>query len=539
MPAYAPPAQPRYVAPQHQQPAYAQPAPAPRQDYAPPPPSQRPEFAPQFERYLNTPQPQQAAPQYGQPAPHYAAPDAPTARPRTAIHPAQRDPAAGGTYDLSAYATPPPPAPPSQRGGYDPAYAQHAVQQQAPQPHPGHHPQYAGRIPYTDAVHQSSLDPQALRPVAPDAIGSHPQGQPGDEVFVDEAEEPPRRGRRSLMIAGALVGSICIGVGLALAYKNFGASKQPSSREAMVVRAPKGPTKTPPSEPGGKEFAHTDKKFMNRLGEERKVAAAPPERERVIEAPQRRTEEPDPTAPRKVESFPINPVERREPPQVRDVEPPREPPRVQPRQGPQVAFPGVAIDNIGPPPRGPASPPEAAPRRPLAPPAPPVTTSVAPPRPLAEPPAVRPPAPALPPPSRQIAVAPPSPPALPQRIRAPAEAEPGPAAEAPARKVRKPVEKPQQAAAAPGSPPRTGGGYVAWVSSTQSRLQALSEFANMQQKHGPALIGKQPLIEEANLGEKGTWYRLRIGPAGTKEAATDLCNKLKASGVKSCIVRAF
>ena len=63
-------------------------------------------------------------------------------------------------------------------------------------------------------------------------------------------------------------------------------------------------------------------------------------------------------------------------------------------------------------------------------------------------------------------------------------------------------------------PTASGAGYVAVLSSQKSRMDALKIFANMQQKYGEELSGRTPEVQEANLGEKGVWYRLVVGPPG-------------------------
>ena len=68
-----------------------------------------------------------------------------------------------------------------------------------------------------------------------------------------------------------------------------------------------------------------------------------------------------------------------------------------------------------------------------------------------------------------------------------------------------------------------GAGYVAVLSSQKSRMDALKIFANMQEKYGDVLSSRTPDVQEANLGEKGVFYRLVVGPPGSREAATGLC----------------
>jgi cell division septation protein DedD len=75
--------------------------------------------------------------------------------------------------------------------------------------------------------------------------------------------------------------------------------------------------------------------------------------------------------------------------------------------------------------------------------------------------------------------------------------------------------------------------------SDKSRLDALKQFADMQQKYGALLQNKTPDIQEANLGEKGTYHRLMVGPPGSREGASELCTQIKAQGYPSCWVTAY
>ena len=84
-----------------------------------------------------------------------------------------------------------------------------------------------------------------------------------------------------------------------------------------------------------------------------------------------------------------------------------------------------------------------------------------------------------------------------------------------------------------------GGGYVIQVRSTKTQAESLAFFADLQQRYGNLLGSGQPDIQEVDLGTKGRWYRLRIGPPGSGGAAKDLCSKLKSGGLKDCIVAAY
>lgn len=93
--------------------------------------------------------------------------------------------------------------------------------------------------------------------------------------------------------------------------------------------------------------------------------------------------------------------------------------------------------------------------------------------------------------------------------------------------------------AAPTPRPRgnVGTPFVVQVTSRSSQTSALAAFADMQQKY-PSLIGTfAPDIQRADLGTKGVWYRLRVGPVESKSAAVNLCSSLKQAGHPGCFVR--
>ena len=106
------------------------------------------------------------------------------------------------------------------------------------------------------------------------------------------------------------------------------------------------------------------------------------------------------------------------------------------------------------------------------------------------------------------------------------------------KKILKPRKPTVIANAAPAqSLGSVGTPFVVQVTSRSSQTSALAAFADMQQKY-PNLIGAYaPDIQRADLGSKGVWYRLRVGPVGSKVAASDLCSNLKQAGHPGCFVR--
>jgi hypothetical protein len=109
----------------------------------------------------------------------------------------------------------------------------------------------------------------ALDPAYQTQLGYDGQGgaleQPYPEEHAEYDTAEPRRGSWALRIAGAIVVAVGLGYGLAQGYKMM---MGPSADGVTpVVKGDDAPTKTKPSDPGGKQFAHTDSKVMGRLGE--------------------------------------------------------------------------------------------------------------------------------------------------------------------------------------------------------------------------------------------------------------------------------
>ena len=85
--------------------------------------------------------------------------------------------------------------------------------------------------------------------------------------------------------------------------------------------------------------------------------------------------------------------------------------------------------------------------------------------------------------------------------------------------------------------PVSDGRYLIQLASFRSQDEAQAEFDKLKQRH-PSLIGDYAsLIQQADLGTRGVYYRLRIGPIDSKQGASKLCNSLIAAGEKDCLVR--
>ena len=90
------------------------------------------------------------------------------------------------------------------------------------------------------------------------------------------------------------------------------------------------------------------------------------------------------------------------------------------------------------------------------------------------------------------------------------------------------------------APPQTrsseggGGGYVVQLSAQKTESEAQASFRAMQSKYS-ALNGQQALIRRKDQGERGVFYAAQVGPFGSRDEATQLCESLKSAG-GSCFV---
>ena len=83
----------------------------------------------------------------------------------------------------------------------------------------------------------------------------------------------------------------------------------------------------------------------------------------------------------------------------------------------------------------------------------------------------------------------------------------------------------------------TSGSFVIQLASASNRDAVAGAWASMQQRHPEQLGNLQLHIEEADLGDRGVFYRLQAGPVSSREAADSLCAALQAQQ-QDCLVRA-
>jgi cell division septation protein DedD len=107
--------------------------------------------------------------------------------------------------------------------------------------------------------------------------------------------------------------------------------------------------------------------------------------------------------------------------------------------------------------------------------------------------------------------------------------EPKPEATAPPRQLSE-TPPPPPAMKTAVTAPASGGAYVLQIGAYKSQAEADAAWKSYQARHAGLLSGYGGDVKKVDLGEKGTWYRLRTGSFASKEAAASLCSKLTAEG---------
>ncbi|HEY9079841.1 SPOR domain-containing protein [Magnetovibrio sp.] len=183
------------------------------------------------------------------------------------------------------------------------------------------------------------------------------------------------------------------------------------------------------------------------------------------------------------------------------------------------------VERLLPPPETPIEPPQAMPQalEPVADAAPapaPEMTPEAAPTPPPAPPAAAPSAP------QEVAKAQPAPePAPAPPPKAAPEVKPAPA----------PAPEPEPSPAAAKATGTAGQGYMVQLSAVRNEADAKNEWARMVKKHSDVLGGLELVIQRADLGVKGVFYRVRGGWFANRNEAKAICDELAKRNV-GCLI---
>jgi hypothetical protein len=369
------------------------------------------------------------------------------------------------------------------------------------------------------------------QPVPAGAVTQHADAYPDDpdDDYDYDYEDEGAGGTRKLIIAAALISTIVVGGGFAYGYNLLfsGPSKKIGT---PVVTADKVPAKIQPADPGGRKFEHTDSRLMNKIGNTgqadsasagagvggsgSRVATLVVGRDGRLIVPETdpgsgaQSDGPAVQSAAPVETSPVPgmmivgaapPVERPAPSQLGGSG------QAQPQQL-TVAVPPAATPQVQ----------QQTEQQPAAP-----TTTV-----------------------RRRSKFPP----LPERsgfdkpgVTLTPEATTG-GADVIQANVRQVVPGGATADRVAGVPTAdAANGYVAVLSTKRSRIDALTSFADLQQRYGSILSSKVPDVRRADLSSRGlgVMYRAVVGPPGSRQVAAQLCGRLKTAGYNGCWVAPY
>ena len=114
--------------------------------------------------------------------------------------------------------------------------------------------------------------------------------------------------------------------------------------------------------------------------------------------------------------------------------------------------------------------------------------------------------------------------------------------ETPAKTVEKPADKPAQVASAEPAAPAASDpsakptGVRIQLVSMPSEAAAWDAWKQISGKHSAQLTGLTAMVELADLGTKGTFYRVQTGPFATVATAQERCTAMKAAGLDCLVV---
>lgn len=366
-----------------------------------------------------------------------------------------------------------------------------------------------------------------------------------DEAEDEEADEAAPRSRRGLIVSAVLVIAIIIGGGLGYAYKFSLGGHAGKGGTPPVVQADKAPAKTIPADAGGQSFDTGKKTILDRATPDAgngDGATVVPSQEPVAVATASAPADGQADAlasPRKVATVV---VKDGQPIQMEGV-------TVDPAAAPDEGVPGISLGGTDPAAK-PAKIPDAAALKVKAKAAAAKAAEAAAAKLAAEPDAAGAQVEA----DAAVADVAQQPTKLAGAVTKTAKkqvktvvaaldpaADPSAEATDPAAAPVPPTKPKLASAAASATIPAksASGGYIIQVRSTKTQGESLAYFADLQQRYSDLLGASQPDIQEVDLGAKGKWFRLRIGPPGSGVAAKDLCTKLKTNGLKDCIVAAY
>lgn len=79
--------------------------------------------------------------------------------------------------------------------------------------------------------------------------------------------------------------------------------------------------------------------------------------------------------------------------------------------------------------------------------------------------------------------------------------------------------------------------YLVQLASVRGAQEARKVWARLKVKHPKVLRARKPIMQKTDLGAKGVYYRVRIGPFSSLTEGRSVCNRLKSGGTKCILLR--
>jgi hypothetical protein len=85
-------------------------------------------------------------------------------------------------------------------------------------------------------------------------------------------------------------------------------------------------------------------------------------------------------------------------------------------------------------------------------------------------------------------------------------------------------------------PALAAGDYFVQLASVKSDQSARNEWARLKKAHSELFDDMALDVQRADLGDRGIFYRIRIGPFPNRATAQDMCAQIKAAKL-ACLVK--
>ena len=95
---------------------------------------------------------------------------------------------------------------------------------------------------------------------------------------------------------------------------------------------------------------------------------------------------------------------------------------------------------------------------------------------------------------------------------------------------------PATAAPLRAAPKALTGKYQLQIAAVRSREEAEDLAQKVKQQHGATLAGREPIIDEAVIGNFGSFHRVRVGPYADAQEPGKFCSTLIKTGFDCLVV---